>query len=87
MDKKELGKFLVTADTTIKDAVEKLSEKTLKKILFVAGNDAKLLGTVTDGNIRKGTIKGYESNEQVDKLIQKEFFPISPSVKNKKEME
>ena len=33
MNKNELSKFLVSVDTTIKEAMEKLSEKASKKIL------------------------------------------------------
>lgn len=84
MDKTKLQSLLTFPNTTIKQAMKQLNDAGMK-ILFVVNKDEKLIGTLTDGDIRRGIIKGYGFNEQIDKLMQKEFFSVSPSVKNKKE--
>ena len=50
MDKNKLKSLLITIDTTIKQAMQKLNT-TAEKILFVVAEDERLLGTVTDGDI------------------------------------
>ena len=55
MDKNKLKSLLITIDTTIKQAMQKLNT-TAEKILFVVAEDERLLGTVTDGDIRRGII-------------------------------
>lgn len=84
MDKTKLKSLLTFPDTTIKQAMKQLSDAGMK-ILFVVDKNEKLIGTLTDGDIRRGIIKGYGFNEQIDKLMKKEFFAIRSSVKNKKE--
>lgn len=84
MDKTKLKSLLIAPDMTIKQAMKHLNDAG-KKILFVVDKNEKLLGTLTDGDIRRGIIKGYGFNDQIDKLMKKEYFSISSSVKNRKE--
>ncbi|MDF2877810.1 MAG: Nucleotidyl transferase, partial [Clostridia bacterium] len=51
----EVGKFLVTKDMAIRDAIAKL-DQTAKKILIVV-EDKKLMGIITDGDIRRWILK------------------------------
>ena len=44
---------------TIKDAVKNLSDTSLQIVLIVSKNN-KLIGTVTDGDIRRGLFKWYK---------------------------
>jgi len=84
MDKTKLKSLLIAPDMTIKQAMKQLNDAGMK-ILFVVDKNEKLLGTLTDGDIRRGIIKGYGFNDQIDKLMKKEYFSISSSVKNRKE--
>lgn len=51
------------------------SEKTLT--LFVVENDNKLIGTLTDGDIRRFLVKGGRIESSVSKAMQTEFSSIS----------
>ena len=53
MDKTKLQSLLISPDTTLKQAMQKLNE-TAEKILFVVDENNRLLGTITDGDIRRG---------------------------------
>src|SRR3990172_6922222 len=84
MDKTKLKSLLISSDTTIKQAMQKLSE-TAEKILFVVDEHNRLLGTVTDGDIRRGIIKGNGFNERIESLMKREFLSIKFDMQDKEE--
>jgi len=43
-------------------------DETGKKILFVVEDNNKIVGVVTDGNIRRWFLKGYKLTESMIKL-------------------
>lgn len=62
-------------NTTIEVALKKL-HSIEKKTLLVSNNKNKLLGTLSDGDIRRGLIKGLDLNHKITKLFNKKptFF-------------
>ncbi|MDI9562059.1 MAG: nucleotidyl transferase, partial [Pseudomonadota bacterium] len=58
---------------TIKEAMQKLGE-TQEKILFVVDDINKLLGTVNDGDIRRGLIRGLSFTDRVDNIMHRDFL-------------
>lgn len=85
MDKTKLISLLIPPDCTIKHAMHKLNE-TAEKILFVIDKAAgKLVGTLTDGDIRRGLINGLKFTDHVEGIMWKQFFSISYKETNKKE--
>lgn len=75
MDETKLRSLLITPETTIKEAMKKLNE-TSERILFVVDKKEKLLGTVTDGDIRTGLINGLEFTDHVRKVMHKRFISV-----------
>jgi dTDP-glucose pyrophosphorylase/mRNA-degrading endonuclease RelE of RelBE toxin-antitoxin system len=63
---------IIYLDTKIKDALVRLNDLNLDNILFVVDSNSKLVGTITDGDIRRGLIKGIEIESCVERVIQKE---------------
>lgn len=76
MEKTKLKSLLITEDTTLKQAMQKLSD-TAEKILFVVGQNDKLLGTVTDGDIRRAIINNLRFVEQIGKVMSRQFLTLS----------
>lgn len=72
MEKARLESLLVFIDTSIKDAMQRLNE-TAGKILFVVDENKRLLGTITDGDIRRGIINGKEFVDSVVNVMNKVF--------------
>ncbi len=72
MDKAKLRTLLISSDTTLKESMQKLND-TAEQILFVTDEDNKLLGTVTDGDIRRGLINGFKFSSKVEKVMFKQF--------------
>lgn len=58
----------IAPDKTIKSALQIL-DATAKKILFVVDDSGKLLGTVTDGDIRRGILKDTSLSDKVTEVM------------------
>ena len=76
MDKAKLKSLLIFPDVTIKQAMQKLNE-TAEKILFVVDEQNKLLGTVTDGDIRRAIINGLGFGDAIENVMYKDFFSLN----------
>ncbi len=76
MDRTKLKSLLVSSNQTIKRAMQKLDE-TAEKILFVVDENDKLLGTVTDGDIRRGLINGSRFDDSLEKVMHKDFTAVT----------
>lgn len=61
---------LLLNNSTIKDALLKLDILAKDAILFVVDNNDKLIGSLTDGDIRRGLIKGISIENSVLDVIQ-----------------
>ena len=59
---------LVSEKKTIKDAILNLNNSSLK-IVCVIGKNKKLLGTITDGDIRRCMLKKIPTSSSVTKIM------------------
>lgn len=66
-----LKEHLILTKTTIRSSLSKLNKIAPDATCFVVDNEFKLLGCITDGDIRRGLIKGIGLEEPIDKIIQK----------------
>ncbi|NOH70307.1 CBS domain-containing protein [Vibrio pectenicida] len=57
----------VTLDTPILDVIEKIDESS-KQIALVVDDDDRLLGTINDGDIRRGILNGVPLTEHANKI-------------------
>lgn len=63
-------KHLIRTNSPIKAALAQLNELALDAILFVVDDEEKLLGSLTDGDIRRGFLKGLTLDDAVNKFLQ-----------------
>ena len=84
MDKTKLRTLLISSDTTLKESMQKLDD-TAEQILFVTDEHDKLLGTVTDGDIRRGLINGFKFTDKVEKVMFRQFISFFNDEPDKKE--
>jgi dTDP-glucose pyrophosphorylase len=61
---------LIPSGTSIREALKVLNELAKDAISFVVDENDKLIGSLTDGDVRRGLIKGAELEQQVDDIIQ-----------------
>src|SRR5574337_757675 len=81
MEKTTFKSLLISPITTIKEVMNKLNE-TAQKILFVTDENYKLLGTVTDGDIRRGIIDGLQLTITVQKIMRINFISVNKNYSN-----
>lgn len=59
---------LILPDTTVQEAIRNLDETALQ-IALVVSKDRTLMGTITDGDIRRGLLRGLKMNSSVAEVI------------------
>lgn len=59
--------ILISTKITLKKAMERLSESG-NKTLVVVGNNNKMLGTLSDGDLRKAILKGVKINDSIETI-------------------
>jgi dTDP-glucose pyrophosphorylase len=62
---------LILSGSSVKEALVRLNELSQDAILFVVNDQNKLIGSLTDGDIRRGLLKDYTVTSSVDNIIQK----------------
>ena len=65
---KSIKNIRLTEDSTIKEALEVINNAAMQ-IAVVTDSDDKLLGTITDGDLRRGFLKGLNLNQSIKKVI------------------
>ena len=70
---------LLPGSATLQQAIRNLNESALQIALVVA-QDGSLLGTVTDGDIRRGLLRGLDLGSPVDSIIQRDPLVVPPQL-------
>lgn len=65
-----LHKHIAHIDISIREALQKLDELASDAILFLVDDHNKLLGSLTDGDLRRGFIKGLGFGDHLAQFIQ-----------------
>jgi dTDP-glucose pyrophosphorylase len=65
---KNIQNIKLTIDATIKESLQIIDGGAMQIALIVDEND-KLLGTLTDGDIRRGLLKGLDLNSSIESII------------------
>ena len=71
--------IIVSPKITLRESLKKISQ-TGEKCLFINDKNGKLLGTLSDGDIRKSILESFDLEESIEKIINKRPFYL---VKNK----
>ena len=68
--------YIVSKDITIKEAL-KFLEKNLEKCLFATNKNKKLVGSLTDGDMRRAMLKRADFSSKIEKYLNKKPKTIS----------
>ena len=71
---------LIHSNSKVKEALYLLNELSIDAILFVIDKNEKLIGSLTDGDIRRGLIDGYNIESNINNFIEKNPKYISKKV-------
>ena len=69
-------KIVLREDNLIKTAIEKLNSHK-QKIILVVSNNKKLVGTITDGDIRRGFIKGLTIKNKLKQVKNTKYLFVN----------
>jgi dTDP-glucose pyrophosphorylase len=72
-------KALLRPTDSIERAIQNLDETTLQIVLVVDEKDS-LLGTITDGDIRRGLLKGFDLNMPIQNIMNSSSFVVMQSM-------
>lgn len=66
----KVDEIIIEGNRTIREAIKMLNEKSMQ-ILLVADEKKRLIGTITDGDIRRAILKGISLNKPVELIMSK----------------
>jgi dTDP-glucose pyrophosphorylase len=75
----EMDKHLVNDDIPLRMALEKLNLVPDSLTLFVKNSEGQILGTLTDGDVRRGLLKGFTLEDAVGKFMFHSFSYLKES--------
>ncbi len=61
-------KFLIKKNVSAKSALKKLDDLNSEKILFLTNKSNELIASLTDGDLRRGLLKGINLDNSIDKF-------------------
>lgn len=79
MDEQRWRKALVDGSCSLQDVIRNLNESALQVALVVDAGD-RLLGTVTDGDIRRGLLRGLDLNSSIDTILHRGALVVPPQL-------
>ncbi len=70
---------LLPAEATLQQAIRNLDESTLQ-IVLVVGGDGQMAGTLTDGDVRRGLLRGLELGSPIQSIIHTDPLVVPPTL-------
>ena len=68
---------LLPLGASVKDAIQSLNQSRMHIVIAVEAGDL-LVGTITDGDIRRGILRGVDLSSPLDAVLQREPFVVPP---------
>ena len=68
----DVRKVLISSNSSILDAIESLNSSALQ-ITFAKDDAGRIVGSVTDGDIRRGLLAGYNLNSTIGSVMRRDF--------------
>ena len=72
-------KTLLASDANIQDAIRNLDNSSLQIILVIDSKES-LIGTITDGDIRRGLLRGLDVSSPIDSIVHREPLIVPSGV-------
>lgn len=67
---KEISRHLIDSSSTVRKALKKLDILASDAVLFLVDDNLRLVGSLTDGDIRRGLIQGKTLEDPIESFIQ-----------------
>ena len=79
MEKTNWREALLRSDATLQRAIKNLEESALQ-IALVVSPDGRLLGTISDGDIRRGLLRGLDPTSPIDTIVNRDPLVVPPGL-------
>ena len=76
-------KYLIDVNNTLDQVLVSLENATpVNTLLVTSGKANKLVGTITDGDVRRRLIQGGDTTEPLSQCVNKNFYSVGAAVSN-----
>ncbi|MDC0085374.1 nucleotidyltransferase family protein [Oceanospirillaceae bacterium] len=72
---------ILSENSTIRQAIENLNQVQIK-IVLVVDQDAKFIGTILDGDIRRGLLKGLDLDSNIESIVHRNPLVVPAEISN-----
>ncbi|MFT3858157.1 MAG: nucleotidyltransferase family protein [Aquabacterium sp.] len=79
VQKNDWKRALIRPETTLQQAIRNL-EETSFQIALVVASDGQLIGTLTDGDIRRGLLRGVNLQGSIEGIVQRTPLVVPPQM-------
>jgi dTDP-glucose pyrophosphorylase/CBS domain-containing protein len=77
MLKEELGKFVIGDGATIRDAMRAI-DNNWHEVVLVENQNRRVVGVITDGDVRRGLLRGLMMESPVTEVMTRSFVRVGP---------
>jgi dTDP-glucose pyrophosphorylase len=70
---------LLPTDSTIQQAIQNLNQAGIQIVLVITP-DGRLVGTITDGDIRRGLLRGLDLSSRIDTIVHRDALVVPPEM-------
>lgn len=72
----DMDKYLVNEESPLRVALEKINRLPDSLTLFVENDDGRVAGTLTDGDVRRGLLKGFTLDDPIKMFMYRSFSSL-----------
>ena len=73
---KDQIKLFTINNEKIADAIEKINQNKMKTVFVIDSKNKKYIGSISDGDIRRGIIKNYSKKDSIMSIVNKKAFTL-----------
>ena len=67
---------LALEDSTLGDIIKQLNDSGLQ-IVVIVSKDELIIGTITDGDVRRGLFRGLDMNSSIESIINRDAMAVT----------
>jgi len=79
MLEKQLERYTINSGSTIRQAMQSINDN-WREVTLVKTDDGRIIGTVTDGDIRRGLLRGLTMESPATEVMNREFTSVGPEM-------
>ena len=82
MNRIDTSRYILSIGSSLLEVLRKIDSLPQIQTVFITDNDDKVIGTITDGDIRRGLIKGLTTHDSIESFLFRNFHFIEQNKNN-----